>query len=323
MANVNYNSILTTTIESRTRDIADNVTKNNALLGRLKERGRIKSVSGGTKILQELSYVENGSSGWYSGYDTLTTTPTDVLTAAEYTIKEAYCLISISGLEQAQNRGKEQMIDLMESRVENAEATIENLIAVGVYSDGTASSGKQIGGLQLLIANAPATGTVGNINRATYAYWRNQSKSALTDYGAAKSAANVIGFMGKMYNSLVRGADSPDLIVSDANDYGRLTDAMTDRQIISDPKLAEAGFTTLKYRGADVVLDGGIGGACPANTTYFLNSKYLFYRPMADYDMYTLDGDRSAYNQDAVVKILGWKGNLTMSGAQFQGVLTA
>lgn len=323
MANPNYSSILTTTIESRTRKIADNVTKNNALLNRLKERGRVKTVSGGVKILQELSYVENTSSGWYSGYDTFTTTPTDVLTAAEFVIKEAYCLISINGLEMSQNRGKEQMIDLMESRVENAESTIENLIATGAYSDGTASTGKQIGGLQLLVAATPTTGTVGGINRATYPYWRNASKAATADYGAAKSAANIIPYFGKMFNSLVRGSDSPDLIVSDANDYGKLTDAMTDRQIISDPKMAESGFTTLKYRGADVVLDGGIGGACPVDTSYFLNTKYLFYRPMADYDMYTLDGDRSAYNQDAVVKILGWKGNMTMSGAQFQGTLRA
>lgn len=323
MANVNYASIATTTIESRTRALADNVTKNNALLDRLKQRGRKKTVSGGTKILQELQYVENGSSGWYSGYDTLTTTPTDVLTAAEFAIKEAYALVSISGLEMSQNRGKEAMMDLMEARIENAEATLSNLIATGVYSDGTANSGKQIGGLQLLVANSPSTGTVGNINRATYAYWRNISKSAASDLGAAKSSANVLPHFGRVFNLLVRGADSPDLIVSDANDYGRLTDAFTDRQIITDPKMAEAGFTTMKYRGADVVLDGGIGGACPADTSYFLNTKYLFYRPMADRDMYTLDGDRSAYNQDAMVKIIGWKGNLTMSGAQFQAVYRA
>lgn len=323
MSNPNYGSIATSTIESRTRALADNVTKNNALLARLDKRGRKKTVSGGSKITQELQYAEDSSSGWYSGYDVLNTAPTDVLSAAEFTIKEAYALVSISGLEMAQNRGKEKMLDLLEARIENAEATLSNLIATGVYSDGTAASGKQIGGLQLLVANTPATGTVGNINRATYAYWRNVSLSATTDLGAAKTAANILPYYGRVFNRLVRGADAPDLLVADANDYGRVTDAMTDRQIVSDPKMAEAGFTTLKYRGADLVLDGGIGGACPADTTYFLNSKYLFYRPMADHDMYTLEGDRSAYNQDAMVKIIGWKGNLTMSGAQFQAVLRA
>ena len=49
--NVNYTDVLATTIESRTGKLADNVTKNNALLYRLNERGNRKPVSGGSKIL--------------------------------------------------------------------------------------------------------------------------------------------------------------------------------------------------------------------------------------------------------------------------------
>ena len=66
-ANANISDILATTIESRTRQIADNVTNNNALLKRLERRGRIKTFSGGHKILQELSFAENTNAGWYSG----------------------------------------------------------------------------------------------------------------------------------------------------------------------------------------------------------------------------------------------------------------
>jgi hypothetical protein len=66
-ANANLSDILATTIESRTRKIADNVTNNNALLMKLKKRGRIKTFSGGNKILQELSFAENANQGWYSG----------------------------------------------------------------------------------------------------------------------------------------------------------------------------------------------------------------------------------------------------------------
>jgi hypothetical protein len=75
------------------------------------------------------------------------------MTAAEYAIKEAYVTMAISGLEIAQNRGKEQMFDLMEARIKNGEKTLNNLLAVGVYSDGTASTGKQIGGLAYLVAS--------------------------------------------------------------------------------------------------------------------------------------------------------------------------
>ena len=66
-ANVNITDIMATTIESRTKKIADNVTNNNALLKRLDSKGRIRTFSGGHKILQELSFSENANAGWYSG----------------------------------------------------------------------------------------------------------------------------------------------------------------------------------------------------------------------------------------------------------------
>ena len=71
MAFPNISDILATTIESRTRQIADNVTKNNAILMKLSMKGKIKPFSGGHKILQELSFAENSNAGWYSGYDIL------------------------------------------------------------------------------------------------------------------------------------------------------------------------------------------------------------------------------------------------------------
>lgn len=102
-ANANISDILATTIESRTRKIADNVTNNNALLMKLKKQGRTKTFSGGHKILQELSFAENSNSGWYSGYDLLPVGVSDVISAAEYDIKQAAVPVVISGLEQLQN----------------------------------------------------------------------------------------------------------------------------------------------------------------------------------------------------------------------------
>jgi succinate-semialdehyde dehydrogenase/glutarate-semialdehyde dehydrogenase len=52
-ANANYSDVLATTIESRSGIVADNVTKNNALLTRLREKGKMKPFSGGSTILQE------------------------------------------------------------------------------------------------------------------------------------------------------------------------------------------------------------------------------------------------------------------------------
>ena len=76
--NTSYDDIFTTTIESRSRKLADNVTKNNALLSRLNAKGKINPISGGSKILEELEYGE-GDVVWYSGMDKITYTLLNML----------------------------------------------------------------------------------------------------------------------------------------------------------------------------------------------------------------------------------------------------
>ena len=77
----------------------------------------------------------------------------------------------------------------------------------------------------------------------------------------------------------------------------------------------------LKFKGADVIFDGGQGGNCPENHMYFLNTNYIYLRPHKDRNMTVVGGERMAVNQDAFYKIIGWAGNMTMSNAALQGVL--
>jgi hypothetical protein len=149
--------IVTTTLRNRTGKLADNITKNNGLIFRLKEKENVKPVSGGRTIVQELEYAENGTYKRYSGYEALNISPSDVFTGAEYNYAQAAVAISISGLEMIQNAGEEAIIDLLESRIKNGEKTITNNIALDCYSDGSADGGRQIGGLALLVSKTPAT----------------------------------------------------------------------------------------------------------------------------------------------------------------------
>tara|TARA_R110000868_G_scaffold5782_1_gene33965 strand:+ start:34071 stop:35090 length:1020 start_codon:yes stop_codon:yes gene_type:complete len=331
-ANSAISDIIATTIQSRSGQIADNVTSNNALLMKLKQRGNIKTFSGGNTILQELNFASNGNAGWYSGYETLPIAAQDVISSAEYTIKQAACPVTISGLEQLQNAGKERIIDLLDSRMEVGEASMANLIASGLYSDGTAAGGKQIDGLLKQVSTV-TTGTVGGIDRNTWLFWRNQYFRCLTTGGAVMSATNVQNYFNRMWSSLVRGSDRPDLILLDNIAWSFYMNSLQNIQRFAGTETAKLGFVSLKYMDADVVLDGGMQlnwtstgaagtapSAVPATSAYFLNTKYLFYRPHAQRNMVPLSpGQRYSVNQDAAVQIMAWAGNLTSSGLQFQG----
>lgn len=317
--------IVTTTLRNRTGKLADNVTKNNALLNRLKKKGKVKTVSGGRTIVQEIEYAENGTFKRYSGYEALNITPSDVFTAAEFNYAQAAVAVSISGLEMLQNNGPEAIIDLLDSRISNAEKTLVNNISVDAYSDGTADGGRQMGGLQLLISTTPTTGTVGGIDCSTTIgkFWRNIAFSGVTNGGAAITSANIESYMNQTYVQVVRGTDTPDLIVADNVLYRKYLESMQSIQRIASTDMAEAGFMSLKYMNADVVLDGGFGGGAPANTMYFLNTDYIFFRPHVDRFFTPLGDDRFAVNQDAMVKLIGFAGNMTISNRFLQAVISA
>jgi len=321
-ANTNYSDILTTTIESRSKKLADNVTNNNALLTRLKSKGKIKTFSGGHKILQELSFAENSNQGWYSGYDILPVGISDVISSAEYTIKQAAVPVVMSGLEMLMNSGREQMIDLMEARLQIAETTMTNLINGGIYSDGTAAGGKQIDGLQAAIPVDPTAAPYGGIDGATWTFWRN----AVSDQTAANGLdpTKIQGYWNLLWASLVRGADRPDLILVDNTVWNTYITSLQAQQRFTNTNSGDAGFMSLKFMDADVVLDGGIyAGAStgtPAGTAFFLNTNYIHYRPHARRNMVPLSPNkRYATNQDAEVTIIGWAGNCTTSGRRYQG----
>lgn len=335
MASPNLSEIVSTTLRNRAPEVANNVIRNNALLMYLERRGTIKPFSGGRTITQPLTYAQNSTYKRYSGYEVLNISPSEVITSAEFPIRQSAVAISISGLEMLQNSGKEAVIDLLDTRMSNAEDTIKNGISYDIYSDGTATG--QINGLQALISTAPGSGTIGGIDRATWTFWQNIEYSAVTDGGAAATSANIQRYMNAVALQLVRGNDGFDLIVADNNYYSLYLESMQAIQRVTDEEVAGAGFASLKYYGSgrsvNVILDGGfqgyssdtnpVQGGAPANRMYFINTKYLHYRPHRDRNMVPINPDRYSVNQDAMVQLIGWAGNLTLSNARLQGVLAA
>ena len=252
--------------------------------------------------------------------ETLNISPSDVISAAQFPIKQAAVAVTITGLEELQNAGEEQIIDLFDARIDVAEASIENLIATGIYSNGTGSSGKQITGLQSIISSSPTSGVVGGIDAATWTFWQNKQFDFSTSLSGNASATNINIGMNTLYALTSRGSDVIDLITLDNNYWGfYMTYLQSLGRFAADSKMADLGFVATKFMNADVVLDGGIGGNMPASSGFFINTKYVFFRPHARRNFVPIGDDRMSTNQDAIVRLIGWAGNMTTSGRQFQG----
>lgn len=323
--NSTFTEIVTTTLRNHPKMIFDNVSKNNALLNRLMKNKNLDILDGGYEIVQPLEYAENGTYQRYSGYDTLNIQASDVLSAAKFDWKSAVINVTASGEEIRKNSGKDQIMNLVKSRLRNAMNTFSNNYSSDVYSDGTATN--QINGLQSLVADA-GTGTVGGINSSTYTFWKNIVQSAaapLQGGGAVVPSATTIenSLMLPLWLELTRGTDMPDLVVS-SNDYFQYFEAsQATLKRYTDSQEAQGGFISLKYKSADVIFDGGSkGGGISTAHMYFLNTKYLRLKMHKDAQMTQLP-DKVSINQDAQVIPIILMSNLTVSNRSLQGVLTA
>jgi hypothetical protein len=327
MAVPNVSEIIATTLEYYAPEIADNAMNSVGLFYKIKEKGGYKSVDGGEKIYEPLTFALNATAGPYSGYEQFDTTPQEVVSAAEFAWKQYGVSISASGLEtDIQNTGKAQLFDLLEVRINNArDALVDNLTG-DAYGAGTDHAGKVIGGLQLLLADTPTSGTVGNISRTSYTFWRNQYWSCATDGGAAAASSNIKENMAGLWLQCIRGKQHPDAIYADNTYYKYYWLALQAQQRISDEKMASMGFQTLKYVDgmADVVCDGGIGGHCPTAHMYMINHDHLFLRYAKNRNFVVIGPkQRFSTNQDAHVQLLAWAGNMTINEARCHGTLKA
>lgn len=333
-ANSAVSDIIATTIQQRSGKLADNVMNNDAGLYTLKEKGNVRPFGGGNVILEELMYNDpsTNTTNSYSGYETINIGANSPISAAQFPIAQYASSVVISGLEILQNSSKEAIIDLMEGRVKVAEAQLQNRLAADLYGNGTGNGGKNLTGFGAALPVLPTSGTYGGIDRATWSFWRNQYYRAVTDGGAATTAANIQQYMTTVALRCVRGKNMVDTIIADGTYYALYVNSLQAIQRVTDSKMAGAGFSNLMFYGggtsAKVVLDGGIGSSTYSNdenTAYTgnaagmwgLNTDFIFFRPHRDRNFVAIGGERQAVNQDAVVKLIGFAGNLTSSGPQF------
>jgi hypothetical protein len=266
--------LYSTTRANRDRPMADNVTNHNAFLKTLDDKGMVQNADGGRELFEPLLYNEYDSetAKWYNGYETFSVnTTTEVVTGATYQARQLGGFSFISGREEHENRGKHAAVKLITAKDKALIATLKNMAAISLYSDGTGTGGLEWGGLQLLVADDPsAVGTVGGIDQVANTWWRNQTSVT----AEAITAANIQSKMNSMYLACIRGTDSTDLILADLVTFQAYWESLQDIQRITDPKMGEAGFHTLKFMKAPVVYDT----ACPASRMYFLNSDFLIMR---------------------------------------------
>lgn len=310
-------------LEKRAPDVQDVVTNSNAITTVMKERGMWKVDAGGPTLRVPVRFGETGSYVRYNGSDFLNPAPKEIINDAEFEWKMAAVSIALTGEEILKNSGNATQIrNVFTTKMEAAEDELVDRFTEDLHGDGTADSGKQIGGLQLAIPTTTNSGTYGGFSRVDNAQWRTTTydiDNDFTDYSYTQlTSSNVYHMFNIIIEARSRGKRGPDLIVSSAEHYHQfaLATQAIQRIVDTDNNLGKLGFRSQKFYGSgksvDVVCEGGIGSAMPANTSYFIDMKSLGFHVHPDRNFASLGPKQMPLNQDMVVQHVGFMGNLVM-----------
>lgn len=316
-ANTDYTSLISSTLDKFIREkVTDNVIGNNALLSILQSKGKIIHEVGGRNFAENIAYAANSSTQWQDPTDLLDTSPQDEFSTAIFAPKFLSSTVVFTIEEQLKNAGEAAIFNLIKAKQDKVLSDLRNTLSTALFGDGTANGGKTIGGLQSIIADDPTTGTVGGINRANNAFWRNQVYDFSTSAGGNASASNILAGMNSLFLSCqVQQGEYPDLIIADTNYYSFYESATQQIQRITTPSEGKIGFQNLAYKNASVVYDPNT----PSNHMYFINTNFVKFRHLNN-PLFTKAETTRATNQLVYVTPVFLYGNLTIDSARVHGV---
>ena len=316
--NSTFTELVTTTFRNHKKEISDNISNRNALYKYIVDQGNYTKEDGGLTIVCGLDYAENSTYQRYSDWDTLNIQASDVISAAEYQWRQIALNVVSSGRELRINSGKNAITKLAKGKMKNAIRTFANNFSSDMYSDGTATN--QINGLQALVADAGA-GTVGGIDSSTYTFWGNNYFDCSDESVTASATTIENSMLLPAWLEVDRGPmDQPDLIVMDSTYYQYYETSQTSLKRVASTNTTSGGFVALKYKGADVLYDGGSG--IPTSHAYLLNTQYLGLTVHRDADLEVME-EKLPLNQDGAVVPLIWMGNMWCSNRAQQSVIVA
>lgn len=262
-------NLYTTTWKHMKSVLADNIFDATPLLAWLKLKGRIQDQIGGRFIEEPIIYRKNERVKWLVRGGTTDLSDQEFITETQWAWKYQTVPIVRFGTDDHKNRGKMQIINFAQAKLENAKASLEDDLETILVAG--AASGDEIDGLQHLVADDPgASATVGNIDQSTTAneYWRNKYK----DMASSSFATNGVDEMRAMLNNCSnnRAQDRPDIILAAQDPFEYYEDAILGKFQFENKQLADLGFDTQTFKRIPVTWVPAM-----SDRMYFLNTKFL------------------------------------------------
>ena len=258
-----FDRVYSTTAAAERSTVAMEIVQANPLLWHMYRQGSVV-YEGGTECRVPVVLTESQNVGAIGTYATFSTTPEDGPDKARFpTWYKNRASMVIDNTELSQNRGKYQIVNLLQAKLAISKISMINDIARQMYADGGAESATsttplELNGLQSMIEfiapdvpGTPQVQVVGGISKniATggYANWQNQY-GLMTAFGT-----NGLDVWEEVYMDCSLKGTHPDFILVDPVVYRFFKRLVAPNQEERDVALWNQGFENLLFNGTPVV----------------------------------------------------------------------
>lgn len=204
------------------------------------------------------------------------------LTNTELKIDGLSLVNTSQGMGTRSHSGREMhvLVGLLSDKIEDLGEQYLRGLNDMLWGDGTADP-LGFAGIESIITDAPATGTVGGIDRATDAWWRNRAQ-----LGIATSPANggvLAQVLTAEHRQLTRFGGNPDLFLAGSDFIGALEVEMRANGYYSDSGFTgggDMGVGGIRVRGSRVQYDPWLDNNGKSKYGYWIDSNRIFLMKM-------------------------------------------
>lgn len=287
------------------------------------EDGFKEEGNGGRVFEYGLEYAENTNFHSYGEMDQLDTTRISVFDAARFDQKICAGTVVISELERlraevaAAGAGKYPLLEIKMNNGKNSHIADMNRQFLG-----SAATGTDINGIQVIISTTPTTGSVGGINRATFPFWRNRQNSGAQSVSAFD---NLRSALTTTFNQCSLGGveNTPRWILTDRTSFQGYEQILVAIEQFAEAKIkatSDIAFVNemLKFKGAQMFFDED----APSGNAYLYNNDNLKV-PYLKGGWMKMYPSVDPFNQLANVHKVMTVCNLATNGSKYLGVVSA
>lgn len=273
----------------------------------------------------------------FEGDDTLTfTNPTPIKQArypwkmqhlgikmtTEELLKDGISIVDTNGASTSQHSGRDVTViqNILQSKMDDMSEGWSKGMNEMLWKDGTQSA-KDVPGIQYLIAENPAVGVVGGIDRATQTLWRNVALT--TANGASQVTPNtanstLIRTLQKQVRQLKRYGSPQYLILAGSAFMDAIEDEAYAKGTLTQTGFSnktEAGIGQVGIRGLGTFMyDPTLDTLGKSKFAYFIDTRAITLMPIEGEDMKRHNPARP-HDKMVVYKSMTWAGGLAMKQA--------